>query len=305
MTIKIFLKQIWILTLIVCFFSGCSKSGDVNIDFSDLKDVNYNNYSILNKIDIKDNTLAVVQRHIGYEELKIYNANSKSASISSKEITQCQIDKQDVYYIEDDILYSYNKKTTEIEMVLENIHSFVVLNNSIVCYTFDCEIKFLDNDYNVVFSISDAFVSAVTEDAVYYTDVNRVLYVVSVINFEIEELATFDVDVHSCDMNVIGNKLVIEQHKYFLIYDILQAQITKISLSLPSATEAGVDYSIRNFICNDNYIYYTLYALKYHGSFSWAVNSDLNGVYSIDLNTMEEKKLRLIYIHNYTHLKIC
>ncbi|MDO4749051.1 MAG: hypothetical protein Q4A12_07755, partial [Eubacteriales bacterium] len=201
----------------MCFFAGCSTTNTVNIDYSDVSEINYNNYVVQNKIDIKDNILAVITSNITNDELWIYRDKSNIKSISSNQISQCQVDKQGVYYVSDKSLYFYDIDNDETINCVEGVHSFILLDDVIAYNTFDSEIKFIDKNFNEVFHVSDAFLGAVSNDYVYYTDLDDVLYSVSIDDFEIEELVTLDIYVQPCEMNIVGNKLVMNQDDCFLI----------------------------------------------------------------------------------------
>lgn len=289
---KYIIKVIVTIVLVACLFTGCCKQNEIDMKNLYSDKVNFNNYSNNNSVDFKQDKGVILKCSSLNDKLIIFDEGKTIDTIDSASISQCQIHDSGVYYVSAGKLLFWNFKTKTNITIIEKVNSFVLHNDMIVCSMHDNKLVLLDYDYNEVFIVEDALNYAVTNEFIYYTSLDDVLFRLTLSDFtKSEELVKFDIARYPYSINVSDSKVIIDQGIKFLIYDHENARSEIKQCLTPSVTEQNYKYEVQSFICSESKIYYCGYMSKYSGSFSSKAKSEYNGVYVIDLFSSEIEKI--------------
>ncbi len=286
------IKVIVVIVIVIFVFTGCYKHDEINMEHLYSDKVNFNNYSISNTVDFKQGKGVVCENMSFDDQLIVFDNGYKIDTMKSTSIQQCQICDSGVYYVSGDTLLFWNLNTKTHTAVVDQVNSFVLHDNMIVCSVYNNKLLLLNYNYDEIFSVEDILNYTLTNEFLYYTTFDDVLYRLSLMDFtKIDELVKLDIDRYPYNINVSNGKVIINQGTSFVIYDLENAKCETIQCTTPNISEQDYEYEIRSYICNDSQLYYCGYMNKYKGSFSFRAQSEFDGVYVIDLSSNVKEKI--------------
>lgn len=280
-----------IATFLILSLGGCKEKPTTNLsNFPVVQSINYNNYQGLNKFDAKQDISVLIKDCFFFSMMFIYNNGKKAASVKAPayELTQCQIGEDEVYYINDYVLYSIDINTKEIKTVKENVIDFVLYKDMIIYTGLEgdrrAEMVILKNETEVA-KIDDVSSYIVSGDYLYYFYYMEC--VIGRFNLTSAEdegiIGEVPVAGYPYCFNMVGDKAVFEYNLKIFVFDTITGEMNETEMPFDTWCNTAIN-------SDDNYVY-LMYQRKKRTKFSVPVDDENNGVWKINIETGEKVKI--------------
>lgn len=288
--------------LIICFVSIgifiCSifalginrfsnKSVALSFDIEPSSTINYNNFLRENTIDYKENKFCYINKSLFGSYLNIVDENNNIQKI--KGITSpFQLYDDKVFYIKNKNLISKNINDDTSYRIAKKISRFIVRDENIIFLSTDYKLyiynfttktkrKLLDDINNFV--IIDKRIIAI--------DLYDWITQISIDDFSLKKIIKLPIESYPYTVMAQGKNLLFDlKHNKLGILDIETLKIDYIKLFEGDYVNNRV-----TFICDENSLYFSLQHTVTDGSIVKNINQTENGVWKINLKTLEKTKI--------------
>ena len=270
-----------------------------NIAFTPTKNTstNYNNYIFFNYLDYAYDKFAFVKDGLLKSKLTVIDSKNNYKNLS--EINPpFSIYRDKIIHLNKENLTVTDINTNSDSLIQSNVYNFMVYKDSVIFHTNSLTNNKTDIEKNSLYiydlvsekkQILYKEVSAfcINKDKLFIITKENMLIEMSLDSLAVKDIMQIDITSYPIYFIVYKEKIILQNStNRFDIIDLNSKEITPLYISNKSYNNNKV-----SFICDDNNFYYSFQATKTDGSVVINTAGDNNGLWKVNIETLEKEKV--------------
>ena len=235
------------------------------------------------KFDYKNGKFAVIQPSYTALSTLLVFENGTRKTIAKGLVNNCQLIESGIYYVSNKKLIFYDFENGKRKEILDGVESFLLLSGYLVTEeNNDLLIREIEAPYDIVRKIDSIYSYCVCGDLICAYGYNGDVVSIFVVEDKITEkkIGTTKVTSFPTVISCSETRVAVCNFHGITVFD--------LSGNDSDAKNLEGDYHGEiSAVCAGNKLYFSFYAVAENGSFASFVNSEYNGIWEIDLNTLE------------------
>lgn len=293
----IFITLSIFLAIISCimFFMFINIESNIKFTPKRITYVNYNNYDYWSCLDYKYDKFAFIETGLMKSRLTVVDSNNYYKNLNGVK-GPFSIYKDKIIYLNKSKLMVANINSSSRSLIESDVFDFIVYQDMIIfntnystktnmsrnsLYSYD----FNSGEKKILYKDVSAY--RVYKNKLLIIAEENILKEISLDSFEIKDIMQLNISSYPINFMICKDKIILQDKaNSFDIIDLKSKENSVFYISKESYRNNRIV-----FICDDNSFYYSFQATKTDGSIVINTNSDNNGLWKLDLNTLKNEKI--------------
>lgn len=260
------------------------ESDELALSIVPVTQINYNNYVCDNQVDFKGNLFAWQESNIFSSKVSLLN-DSGEHSVLTGVTAPFQLLEDRVLFVKEGILYQRILSTRTDTLIAENVYSFIAMEHTVLYISEDTLFQYDLDDGKAKPLGENAYCFFIHHDQICIAENDgKIMRLESDGTWSL--LCSFPITSYPFFIMSMGDYIVCEQTNALLLINTISGVTETVRVSEHNYATNRVA-----FICDNNRLFVSFQATKADGSIVFDVAHADNGVWSVDPETKEIRKL--------------
>ena len=279
-----FLALIILFGILAYFFIDARKADELMLNIEPASQINYNNYIYYNQVDFKGDQFAWQKSSIFGSKLTLLDKSGESSVLNGVN-APFQLLENRVVFKKNGSLWQRAFSTMQDKLIAKDVFCFIAMEHTLFYVAENTLFQYKWNDGKITSLGENAYSVFLHQDQIHMLDMDGQL-------MRLEPDGTWNklcsIPVTSLPYCVMsyGEYVIYKQENNLIMVDpnTSEAEIVRIT-DHPNATDHV------SYICDDSRLFVSFQATKSDGSIVRNVDYEDNGVWNIDYETKEKRKI--------------